>query len=181
MISHDYKHNIYNMFSKVFIFLTTLIASANAYTINGSIPIDCWGVNTTVEIDFESQPYPQKDLGFPLVHVVFNKNISKIKNSWHLGNKTFINNTLTFNLVEYQSSFGGIITFDNLKCVNDTLAEPLTFNVSITNTSTVSTPSVSTIVPTTVPSSTSTSSKPTTSPSTSNTSNIPTTKKTSCR
>lgn len=181
MISHDYKHNIYNMFSKVFIFLTTLIASANAYTINGSIPIDCWGVNTTVEIDFESQPYPQKDLGFPLVHVVFNKNISKIKNSWHLGNKTFINNILTFNLVEYQSSFGGIITFDNLKCVNDTIAEPLTFNVSIANTSTVSTPSVSTIVPTTTPSSISTLIKPTTNPSSSSPSSTPTTKKTGCR
>lgn len=177
MIAHEYQHN--HMFSKVFLFLTTLIASANAYTINGSIPVDCWGVNTTVEIDFESQPYPQKDLGFPLVHVVFNKNISKIKNSWHLGNKSFTNNTLTFNLVEYQSSFGGIFSFDNLKCVNDTLGEPLTFNVSITNTSTVNTPTVSTIVPTTT---TGTSSKPTTNPSSSSPSSTPpTTKKTGCR
>ena len=177
MIAHEYQHN--HMFSKVFLFLTTLIASANAYTINGSIPVDCWGVNTTVEIDFESQPYPQKDLGFPLVHVVFNKNISKIKNSWHLGNKSFTNNTLTFNLVEYQSSFGGIFSFDNLKCVNDTLGEPLTFNVSITNTSTVNRPTVSTIVPTTT---TGTSSKPTTNPSSSSPSSTPpTTKKTGCR
>lgn len=105
-----------------------LLTGADAYTATGNIPNNCWG-STTVEIDLLIEPRPRKEEGLPRVQVVFNKQINGITTQWNVGNPTINGNTWSFDTLDDQGVVGSIISFNNLKCNNGQLGEPLTFEV----------------------------------------------------